>query len=98
MSGYDYSVQKRQGPIAMLVMAAVSIASLAAQTHQVQRLPPVGSKAPVWGYTVRHVFPHDARAFTQGIEYRDGVLFEGTGLNGQSSLRKVELTTGKVLQ
>ena len=75
-----------------------TIASLAAQSHQVQRLPPVGSHAPVSTYTVKHVYPHDPRAFTQGIEYRDGFLYEGTGLNGESSLRKVELTTGKVLQ
>jgi glutamine cyclotransferase len=44
------------------------------------------------------VYPHDARAFTQGIEFRDGALYEGTGLTGQSTLRKVELATGKVLQ
>src|SRR4030095_8044960 len=80
-----------------LVTAAV-IAPLLAQSHQVQRLPPVGSRAAVAGYTVRHAYPHDSRAFTQGIEYRDGMLYEGTGLNGQSSLRRVELTTGKGLQ
>jgi glutaminyl-peptide cyclotransferase len=82
----------------MLAVIAASLASLVAQSHQVQRLPPVGSRAPVSGYTVTHVYPHDPRAFTQGIEYRDGVLYEGTGLNGQSTLRKVELATGKVLQ
>lgn len=80
------------------VVTAAVIAPLFAQSHQVQRLPPVGSRAPVAGYTVRRAYPHDPRAFTQGIEYRDGVLYEGTGLNGQSSLRQVELTTGKVLQ
>ena len=71
---------------------------LLAQSHQVQRLPPVGSQAPVAGYVIRHVYPHDPRAFTQGIEYRDDALYEGTGLNGQSTLRRVELVTGKVLQ
>jgi glutaminyl-peptide cyclotransferase len=98
MSGYDYSVQKRHGFVAIVGMTAAALASLAAQSHQVQRLPPVGSRAPVSGYAVTHVYPHDPRAFTQGIEYRDGVLFEGTGLNGESTLRKVDLTTGKVLQ
>jgi len=44
------------------------------------------------------VYPHDPRAFTQGLEYRDGFLYEGTGLEGHSSLRKVELQTGRVLQ
>jgi len=76
----------------------VLITPLLAQSHQVQRLPPIGSRAPVAGYRVRHAYPHDPRAFTQGIEYRGGVLYEGTGLNGQSTVRRVELTTGKVLQ
>jgi glutamine cyclotransferase len=55
-------------------------------------------KTPVYGYRVVHVYPHDPGAFTQGLEYRGGFLYEGTGLFGKSSLRKVELTSGKVLQ
>jgi glutamine cyclotransferase len=46
---------------------------------------------PVYGYRVVHVYSHDRTAFTQGLEYRDGFLYEGTGLNGRSSLI-VELT------
>jgi glutamine cyclotransferase len=83
---------------ALFAILLGSAASLVAQSHQVQRLPPVGSKAPVSTYVVKHVYPHDPHAFTQGIEFRDGFLYEGTGLTGESSLRKVELTTGKVLQ
>jgi glutaminyl-peptide cyclotransferase len=82
----------------MLIVTAGLFAPLLAQSHQVQRLPPVGSSVPVAGYTVRHTYAHDPRAFTQGIEYRAGGLYEGTGLNGQSTLRRVELATGKVLQ
>jgi glutamine cyclotransferase len=52
----------------------------------------------VYGYTVVNSFPHDPQAFTQGLIVRDGVLYESTGLNGQSSLRKVRLETGEVLQ
>lgn len=52
----------------------------------------------VYGYRVVHVYPHDRTAFTQGLEFRNGFLYEGTGLNGRSSLRKVELESGKVLQ
>jgi len=91
-------VRKRQGLLMGFSVTAALVCSLDAQTHQVQRLPPVGSQAPVAGYAVTKVYPHDPRAFTQGIEFRDGVLYEGTGLNGQSTLRKVELATGKVLQ
>ena len=51
-----------------------------------------------WTYKVVKSFPHDPKAFTQGLVFEDGFLYEGTGLNGQSELRKVELETGKVLQ
>ncbi len=49
-------------------------------------------------FTVVRVFPHDTSAYTQGLAYRDGFLYEGTGRNGQSSLRKVRLETGEVVQ
>ena len=49
-------------------------------------------------YQVVHTYPHDPHAFTQGLIYVDGHLYESTGLNGQSSLRMVDLTTGQVLQ
>jgi glutamine cyclotransferase len=49
-------------------------------------------------YQVVHVYPHDPKAFTQGLIYVDGHLYESTGLEGRSSLRMVELTTGKILQ
>lgn len=53
---------------------------------------------PIYSYTVRHTYPHDPKAFTQGLQYLDGVLYEGTGLSGESSIRKVKLETGEVLQ
>ena len=58
------------------------------------------SSAPpqVFTFEVVNTFPHDPTAFTEGLEYRDGFLYESTGLNGRSSLRKVELETGKVVQ
>ena len=49
-------------------------------------------------YTVVNVYPHDEAAFTQGLVFEDGVLYEGTGLYGQSTLRRVELETGTVTQ
>src|SRR5690348_3881876 len=51
-----------------------------------------------FGYRIVNTYPHDARAYTQGLLYRDGLLYESTGLNGRSSLRKVRLETGEVLQ
>lgn len=47
---------------------------------------------------VVQTYPHDVRAFTQGLEYYEGFLYESTGETGQSSVRKVALETGKVLQ
>ena len=53
---------------------------------------------PVYDFKVVHAYPHDTTAFTEGLLYRDGFLYESTGLNGHSSIRKVELETGKVLK
>ncbi len=59
----------------------------------------LAEKSPeIYTYQVINEYPHDEKAFTQGLEYQDGYLYESTGHNGESSLRKVELTTGKVLQ
>jgi glutamine cyclotransferase len=52
----------------------------------------------VQGYRIVHVYPHDPDAFTQGLVFVDGHLYESTGLNGRSSLRMVDLQSGKVLQ
>jgi glutamine cyclotransferase len=51
-----------------------------------------------WTYKVVSTFAHDPKAFTQGLVFEDGFLYEGTGLNGRSELRKVELETGNVLK
>ena len=55
-------------------------------------------KATIYGYKIINTYPHDSTAYTQGLEFHNGFLYETTGRRGQSSLRKVELTTGKVLQ
>jgi glutaminyl-peptide cyclotransferase len=59
---------------------------------------PPGPSAPFYGFLAVNSFPHDPEAFTQGLIYRDGFLYESTGLNGRSSVRKVALDTGKVVQ
>ncbi len=68
------------------------------QDRPIPPLPPVGSRVPVLSFRVVRAYPHDPRAFTQGLEYDGGVLYEGTGMNGASVLRKVDLVTGRVLQ
>ncbi|MCD9189317.1 MAG: glutaminyl-peptide cyclotransferase [Pyrinomonadaceae bacterium] len=53
---------------------------------------------PVYTYEIVKSYPHDSKAFTQGLIFRDGFLYESTGQEGESTIRKVELNTGKVLQ
>jgi glutamine cyclotransferase len=52
----------------------------------------------IYTYEVINEYPHDKNAFTQGLEYYNGYLYESTGQLGESSLRKVEISTGKVVQ
>ncbi len=53
---------------------------------------------PVYGYKIVNTYPHDTGAFTQGLLYLDGHLYESTGIRGESSVRKVDLETGNVLR
>jgi glutamine cyclotransferase len=71
-------------------LAAVAVGAAAwAQLH--------GRSAPeVAGFKIVAVYPHDPNAFTQGLAIAGGQLYEGTGLYGQSTIRKVDLTTGRV--
>ena len=49
-------------------------------------------------YKVIATYPHDTTSFTQGLVFADGQMYESTGLNGESTLRRVDVTTGKTLQ
>jgi glutaminyl-peptide cyclotransferase len=51
-----------------------------------------------YGFEVVHTYPHDPMAFTEGLFYLDGFLYESTGMEGQSSIRKVRIETGEVIQ
>jgi glutaminyl-peptide cyclotransferase len=53
---------------------------------------------PVYGYEVVHTYPHDPSAFTEGLFYLNGYLYESTGLEAHSTIRKVRLETGAVIQ
>jgi len=81
----------------------VAVATLALTAAIVfTNLTPIAQKAPVptpvSSYRVVKIYPHDRRAFTQGLQFVNGVLYEGTGLTGQSTIRKVKLENGEVLQ
>ena len=61
-------------------------------------IPETQSGARVYGYEVVREYPHDPDAFTQGLIYLGGFLYESTGITGRSSLRQVRLETGEVIQ
>jgi len=83
--------------------AAWILVLLAAGCGRGDDVPPSPALAPnapavQYTYEILHAWPHDPKAFTQGLLYHDGVLYESTGMNGESSLRKVELESGKVMK
>ena len=86
--------------MALAERSVTSIRKLAALAFGLAALAAVPARAgvPVYGYTVVHTYPHDPAAFTEGLFYLNGFLYESTGLEGKSDIRKVQLTTGKVLQ
>jgi glutaminyl-peptide cyclotransferase len=53
---------------------------------------------PIYGYQVVRTYPHDKAAYTEGFFYLDGYFYEATGTTGESTIRKVDMNTGKVLQ
>jgi glutamine cyclotransferase len=75
-----------------------AFAALLALAAAASLWPAASSNAPEYRVRVIHVYPHDRDAFTQGLEYRNGFLYEGTGLYGSSTLRQEELETGKVIR
>ncbi|MDT7806450.1 MAG: glutaminyl-peptide cyclotransferase [Acidobacteriota bacterium] len=75
-------------------------ANVKAPGNQTSTATPSASteQTPIYGYEVVNTFPHDPAAFTQGLVFNDGAFIESTGLERHSTLRRVELQTGKVLQ
>lgn len=56
------------------------------------------AQAPAkYGYEIVKVYPHDKKAYTQGLLYQDGYMYEGTGQYGESSIRKIDMNTGKII-
>ena len=59
----------------------------------------LNNRAPeLWTYSIINEFPHDKTAYTQGLEFDGDILYESTGLNGKSSLRKVKFSKGEIVQ
>jgi glutamine cyclotransferase len=79
------------------ILTATAILVLSLTTYILLSNTPAG-KPTQYTYTVVNEFPHDTNAFTQGLVIDNGVLYEGTGLYDHSTLRRVDLETGEVLQ
>ncbi|MCP4195952.1 MAG: glutaminyl-peptide cyclotransferase [Proteobacteria bacterium] len=91
--------------IAILVSIIPAPLSAGSSSALIQPEPPQNqlrrayeSRAPVYGFEIVSTYPHDPGAFTQGLVYEEDHFYEGTGLRGQSSLRRVMLANGQVLQ
>lgn len=76
----------------------VEVKSDAAAIAQPSPSAPSSQSIPVYTYEVVNSWPHDTQAFTQGLVFYQGALYESAGHYGSSTLRKVELRTGKVTQ
>jgi len=89
----------RNGVLALALFLTFSGCNNAANGDRAKVEPPVNNAVvPKFGYQILNIWPHDSNAFTQGLILVDGKLLESTGQEGSSSLRRVELETGKILK
>ncbi len=90
------TLRRTSVPVALVLgLACESPPPQAADAGQAASRP---AGVPVYGYKVVRSYPHDRQAYTQGLIFHEGLLYEGTGQNGRSGIRKVRLETGEVLQ
>jgi glutamine cyclotransferase len=79
-----------------LALASVALVPSLAADNAVNKTQ--SSPVPVYGYKIINVYPHNRTAFTEGLVYDGETLYESTGLYGNSTLRQVDLTTGRILK
>jgi glutamine cyclotransferase len=84
--------------VALLLISTTLALTATAEPQKPVKPAAPSAPAPVHGFKVVRSYPHDRQAFTQGLEFVDGVLYESTGMNGRSGIRKVNLATGEILQ
>lgn len=90
---------KKSLEFASILIVAILVVSVSIFVYVNNNNSQATRSAPVYyTYTIVSTFPHDTNAFTEGLTYADNFLYESTGINGNSSLRRVDLTTGTVEQ
>jgi len=80
------------------LIGAVVVIALVAAAAWLWWTPSNQGKVPVYGVTVAATYPHDAAAFTEGLFFQDGSLYESTGEIGESGFRQTDLASGRVLR
>jgi glutamine cyclotransferase len=88
----------RKSTTHLILVLALALSCFQCQTGAKGPEPAANGPVPRYGYQIVNIWPHDSNAFTQGLILSDGKLLESTGQEGFSSLRRVELETGKVLK
>ncbi len=89
--------QKTIRLLMIFIFFLLSTPCISAQNHLISYLSKQ-TQLTKYTYQIKAIYPHDSRAFTQGLLYDDGYLYESTGLYGESSLKKVNLSNGHILQ
>ena len=84
--------------LAVLLMLVSAATAAATAQRTAPRAPAAIAAAPVSTYRIVKIYPHDREAFTEGLFFQDGALYESTGQNGKSWIRKIRLENGEVLQ
>jgi glutamine cyclotransferase len=85
---------------ALILFFALALYSCKKEAEPLKPIPPQNTTPParVFTYEILHTYPHDVDAFTEGLQYYNGELYESTGLEGKSFLRREDLKTGTVKQ
>ena len=97
MAGIEHIKTRPMARLLLLVLLAAALTAGSASADKVDIDSFTSSSIKTYGYKIINSYPHDPNAFTQGLEYDDGLLYEGTGGYGQSSLRRVDIQTGRVV-
>lgn len=89
-----YRMSRSAVGAAVCMLSSVFTSGPAGEAYALEK----AGSVPTYGYEVVHSWPHDTAAYTQGLVFHGGVLYESTGRHGASVVRIVELTTGRIVK